>query len=153
MSHEQRGGSSGILPAVKSRRSLSWWHLAMGWPAPIIVALLVHKCSVDRATIEREVAIQAVITEKPPNAHGAFRYRFVVDDKGYTGLTSTFENHVGEKVRVYYDPLDPTRSEQLGFAHAWRRDIKTIWVVALVACVGVPLIVLLGRWLWAAHPK
>jgi hypothetical protein len=64
---------------------------------------------VDRGIADREETAIGIVTVHEPANHNRYGYNFPVAGKSYNGWESPkSELQIGQQVRVYYDPHDPT---------------------------------------------
>jgi len=96
----------------------SWWSL---WIVLPFVAISFHFCLRMRSDLEvarRQKSTIATITAHDPPNHDRYQYVFTVNGRSYSGWESPDEKrdfHIGEKLAVYYDPLDPSNSALMDF--------------------------------------
>jgi hypothetical protein len=96
----------------------SWWNLFIALPWALGAVVAVHGWTVNRAVAEREQTTVGTITAHDEANHNQYGYIFSVNGKSYMGLETPRkeELHIGQRVRVYYDPTDPTMNALTDFA-------------------------------------
>jgi hypothetical protein len=118
----------------------SWWNLLITLPWVIGLVFLLSSSVSDRAIAGREQTTSGVIRAHEPANHNRFGYDFSVNGKLYTGWQIPLrEFQIGQRVLVYYDPLDPTKSSLDGFEGATDRVLGP----ALFCAVGITAVVVL----------
>jgi hypothetical protein len=72
----------------------------------------------------REQETTCLITAHETSNHNQYRYSFTVLGRPYTGISQspTDSAVVGEQMKVYFDPDDPTTNSLEDFSLASRRD-------------------------------
>jgi len=90
----------------------SWWNLLVVLLWMIGTVLFVYEWNVDRGIATREQTTHGVITAHEPANHNRFGYLFSVNGKTFTGWESPGKDglNVGQRVLVYYDPLNPSKN-------------------------------------------
>jgi hypothetical protein len=123
----------------------SWWNLLVVLPFALCVIVSLYNCRADQITAAREqTAFGEIVSHDRPN-HNRFGYQFAVKGRMYTGwaIPST-DYEIGQKVLVYYDPLDPDKSQLDDFAENGYRIIGPASFCLLGIC-GVSLYIFLRR--------
>jgi hypothetical protein len=103
---------------IKAWGRPSWWHLLIALPWTIGLFFFLHSSATDRAIADRERTTYGIVRTNEPANHDRYGYDFVVNGKLYTGwqIPSREEFTIGQRVLVYYDPLDPTKSTLNSYA-------------------------------------
>jgi hypothetical protein len=123
----------------------SWWNLLVVLPFALFVVLSLYDFRADQITAAREqTAFGQIVSHDPPN-HNRFGYQFAVNGRMYTGwaIPST-DYQIVQKVLVYYDPLDPDKSQLDDFAENGYRLIGPASFCLFGVC-GVSLYIFLRR--------
>ena len=121
----------------------SWWSLLIALPWAIFVIFSLSGVRADQATASREQTIGGrIVSHDPPN-HNRYGYEFVVNGRVYTGwsIPVNGEFKIGQQVLVYYDPLDPAKSQLDDFAENGYRIIGPVFACLCgICCVSVFII-------------
>jgi len=101
--------------------------------------------------VRRGVASQGTITAVVPEMHGTVRYEYEVNGRAEQGQTqphppnpSVTSLKIGDSVRVYYDPANPTIST-LGEPGALLRN-ETVSLLALALLLSTAMVFTLRIW-------
>jgi Protein of unknown function (DUF3592) len=96
----------------------SWWNLLIVLPWLLGIALAMREWAVDRPISQREKTTQGTIAAHEPANHNRYGYSFSIDHRSYRGWESPGKQdlRIGQKVTVFYDPLDPSRNALTDFA-------------------------------------
>lgn len=96
----------------------SWWNLLVVLPWAAGGAWAIHDWAVDRTVAQREKITTGTITGHEPANHNRYAYGFSVNNESYTGWETPTkqEPHIGQRVTVFYDPVDPTKNALTDFA-------------------------------------
>jgi hypothetical protein len=95
----------------------SWWNLLVTVPWGIGLIFFLCSSVSDQAIAGREQTTYGIIRTHEPANHNRFGYEFSVNGKSYSGSDIPARGYeIGQRVPVYYDPLDPTMSSLDSFA-------------------------------------
>jgi hypothetical protein len=124
----------------------SWWNLLIVLPWVAVAILCFWGFGEDHRVAAREQTTQGVIDWHEPSNHDRYEYRFTIRGKRYTGWASptTAEFEMGQKVVVYYDPLDPNNSALVDFADAGDRELGPV-SFCVIGITAVVLLVFIRR--------
>jgi hypothetical protein len=139
-------GSSFDRRFEKTWGNPSWWNLVVVLPFVVLVTVCLYGLRADRTTAARErTAKGEIVSHDTPN-HDRFGYQFGVDGKLYTGwaIPTTTDYQIGQQVLVYYDPVDPNKSQLGDFSENGSR-IEGPVSFSLLAVFGVSLYIFLRR--------
>jgi hypothetical protein len=128
----------------------SWWNLLITLPWVIGLVFLLFSSASDQAIAGREQITYGIIRTHEPANHNRFGYEFSLSGRPFTGWqipTRDFE--IGQRVLVYYDPLDPTKSSLDSFAGATDRILGPA-IFCAVGTAAVVVIIFVRR---RAHAK
>jgi hypothetical protein len=114
-------------------------------PFALFVILSLYDFRADQITAAREqTAFGQIVSHDPPN-HNRFGYQFAVNGRMHTGWAIPGSDYqIGQKVLVYYDPLDPDRSQLEDFAENGYRILGPVSFCLLGIC-GVVVYICLRR--------
>ncbi len=96
----------------------SWWNLLIILPWAIGIVMFVGECLADLGSAKREMTASGVVTAHEPANHDRYGYIFSVNGKEFRGWQSPAKNEleIGEKVLIYYDPLNPNKNSLMEFS-------------------------------------
>jgi hypothetical protein len=100
-------------PASRVNRLPSWKYLFLAVPFFLGGSLMIHEFVGDLVTARRQRTTLGTIRTHEPSNHNRYGYQFSVDGRSLSGWDSPHDSEeyvIGERVKVYYDPLDPRRS-------------------------------------------
>ena len=120
----------------------SWWNLLIALPWALGAILAIHEWNVDRTVAKREQTKDGTITAHEPANHNQYRYSFSVNGRSYSGRESPRkeEPRIGQRVTVFYDPLDPTKNALTDFGDLEMESLGPVPMV-LVGIGGVALFI------------
>lgn len=119
----------------------SWWNLLIALPWIIGLVVLISSSVSGQAIASREQTTYGIIRNHEPENHNRFGYQFFVNGKSFTGWQIPMgEFTIGQRVLVYYDPLDPTKSSLDSFAGAIDRSLGPAFFCAVGATAVVVII-------------
>ena len=97
----------------------SWWNLWIAVPWIIGTLLLLHWWKVDRDLAGRARTAQGIVVSHEPANHNRYGYTFSVNGQTFRGWETPRKNEpkIGERVVVYYDPLNPNKNALTDFDH------------------------------------
>jgi hypothetical protein len=124
----------------------SWWNLVAVLPWALFVIFGLYGLREDQMTAARQkTTCGQIVSHDPPN-HNRFGYQFGVNGKMYAGwaIPATRDYQIGQQVLVYYDPLDPNKSQLADFAENGPRILGPVSFCLFGIC-GVALYILLRR--------
>jgi hypothetical protein len=86
-------------------------------PWIIGILFLVYWWKADREVAVREQTAQGIIVSHEPANHNRYGYTFSVNGKTFNGWETPRKNEpqIGDRVIVYYDPLDPNKNALTDF--------------------------------------
>jgi len=144
-------GSSFETRLKRSWGNPSWWNLLVVLPFALFVILALYDFRADQITAAREqTGFGQIVSHDAPN-HNRFGYEFAVNGRMYTGWAIPgIDYQIGQKVLVYYDPLNPDKSQLDDFADNEYRIIGPVSFCLFGIC-GVSLYIFLRR--RAIHSK
>lgn len=124
----------------------SWWNLLAALPWALFVIFSLYGFRADQITAAREKTTSGQIVFHDPPNHDRFGYQFGVNGRMYTGwaIPSTRDYKIGQQVLVYYDPLDPNKSQLGDFTENEYRILGPLSFCILGIC-GVALYILMRR--------
>jgi hypothetical protein len=144
--------SNGVFDEIASRTARdwdnpSWWNLLITVPWMVGLGLCVYGFVTDQAIASRELTTYAIVRSHEPADHNQYGYEFSVDGRVFTGSQSPItELEIGQRVLVYYDPLDPGKSSLESFTDATEQAVgPATFLSAGVAGVAI-FIFLRRRW-------
>ena len=133
--------------ARRWNRPLSWWNLAALAPVLFFLLLSVHSSwKVAQAAARQQTAIGIIDGHDPPN-HDRYSYTFTVHGNQWTGWASPNDKRnffLGQRIVIYFDPIDPSENSAYDFHEANPGGIVFIWLL-LTACVGFPFYIYFQR--------
>ena len=104
------------------------------------LVFLISSSVSDHAIASREQTTYRIMRTHEPENHNRFGYQFSVNGKSFTGWQIPMRDFTtGQRVLVYYDPLDPTKSSLDSFAGATGRILGP----ALFCTVGTTVVVVI----------
>ena len=124
----------------------SWWNLVVVLPFVVLVIVCLWGLRADRITAARErIANGQIVSHDPPN-HNRFGYQFGLSGKMYTGwaIPPTSDYQIGQQVLVYYDSINPNKSQLDDFAKNRDRIAGSVSFCVFGIC-GVSLYIFLRR--------
>ena len=123
----------------------SWRYLLITVPWVIGLLFSIYSSAIGNQIAGREqITIGWVRTHERAN-HNRYGYAFSVRGEPYTGWQiPTGEYQIGEQVRVYYDPLEPTTSSLNSFASS-RDDALGPGLLCAIGIISAVLILYLLR--------
>jgi hypothetical protein len=123
----------------------SWRNLFITLPWAIGLVFFLYSSASDHRVAGREqIAYGTIRTHEPAN-HNRFGYAFSVGGKSYTGWQIPISEYsIGQPVRVYYDPIDPTKSSLNSFSESSDRILGPSLFCAF-GIVAVVLVIYLMR--------
>jgi hypothetical protein len=82
----------------------------------------------DRVIAQRQQTTSGTILTHEPSNHNRYGYNFSVSDKPYSGwhIPEHDEPTIGQRVTVYYDPIDPNTSALDDFGELALRDLGPV---------------------------
>jgi hypothetical protein len=94
----------------------SWWALLVTVPWMIGVAFGIWGFVSGQKIAGRQQTTYGIVRAHEPANHNSYGYEFVVNGKVFTGWQiPKLDYEIGQGVRLYYDPLDPTRNSLYSF--------------------------------------
>jgi hypothetical protein len=94
----------------------SWWALIVTVPWLVGLLLGIGDFVTGQKIAGRQRTTYGIVRAHEPANHDRYGYEFVVNGKVFTGWQSPKADYdIGQGVRVYYDPLDPTRNSLSSF--------------------------------------
>lgn len=101
-------------------------------PWAIGIVFFLFSANADQAIAVREQIASGIVKTHEPSNHDRYGYQFTVNGRSYRGwqIPTKREFIIGEKVAVYYDPLDPAKSSLSSFAGAWDRILGPVLLMA-----------------------
>lgn len=142
-----------LIPRSRSPRFSwarpSWWHLLIVTPWALFVIGAVLVWIRDGPVVERQRMTGGVVTKHEPRSHcpDCCRYAFQVDGRSYAGWGAQKNGNcpeVGQAVRVYFDPVDPTVSSPTDFREIAASRLAPVPAM-LLGIAGVALFIVLRR--------
>ena len=101
---------------VKQWSPPSWSNLVITIPWVIGLVWFLYSGNVDRRIATREKTTQGTIRVHDAPNHNRYGYDYSVDGAGLHGWQIPDNDYqIGQMVRVYYDPLDPSTSSLYDF--------------------------------------
>ena len=124
----------------------SWWNLVVVLPWALFVIFGLYGLREDQITAARQKTTFGQIVSHDPSNHNRFGYQFGVNGKMYAGweIPATQDYQIGQQVLVYYDPLDPNKSQLADFADNRSRILGPVSFCLFGIC-AVALYILLRR--------
>jgi hypothetical protein len=127
----------------------SWWHLLIVTPWALFAVGSILVRVRDRSVVERQRMTGGVVTKHEPRSHcpDCCRYAFQVEGRSYGGWGAQKNGkcpEVGEAVRVYFDPVDPTVSSPTDFREIAARRLAPVPAM-LLGIAGVALFIVVRR--------
>jgi len=129
------------------KKRVPWWSLFIVTPWMIGAALGIYGSHRDRVIAHRQQTTSGTILTHEPGNHNRYGYNFSVSDKPYSGWYTPehSEPTIGQRVTVYYDPIDPNTSALDDFGELALRDLGP--VPAEIGGSLLVIIVIVGiRW-------
>ena len=126
-------------------------YLALLIPWLLGAIFFVSSAQEDSEIASRQQRANGVIVAHQPSNHNRYLFRFQVGGQDYIGSETPLarEPKIGDRVIVYYDPLNPTRNGMTDFSVRSLRErgpaIAIIFLSALFALGVVVLGRLIGR--------
>jgi hypothetical protein len=118
----------------------SWRNLLITVPWVIGLIFFLYSAASDQAIAGREQTTYGIIRTHEPANHNRFGYDFSINGKLYTGWQiPAHEFEIGQRVLVYYDPLDPTTSSLNSFARIADQSLGP----AIFCAVGITAVVVI----------
>ena len=138
--------------AGSRKRLLPWWSLFIVTPWLIGAALGIYDWHRDRVIAQRQQTTLGTILTHEPGNHNRYGYNFSVSDKPYSGWYSPGNNEptIGQRVTVYYDPIDPNTSALDDFGELALRELGP--VPAEIGGSVFVIVVIVGIW-WQSNKK
>lgn len=144
---DSRGGPA---PDTKGRilgwDNPSWWSLLATTPWAIgLLFILLSPRPYEKAEYRQQIT-HGIVRTHVPEDHNRCGYEFMVAGKTYSGQ-GTLQNgecQIGERVLVYYDPLDPTVNSRINFFDANNEGAGLPYMLAF-AIAGFALFIFLQR--------
>jgi hypothetical protein len=101
---------------------------------------------------QRQQTTSGTILTHEPSNHNRYGYNFSVSDKPYSGwhVPERDEPTIGQRVTVYYDPIDPNASALDDFGELALRDLRP--VPAEIGGSALVIMVIVGI-RWQNHKK
>jgi hypothetical protein len=131
----------------------SWWNLLIALPWIIGLVFLISSSVSDQAIASREQTTYGIIRTHEPENHNRFGYQFSVNGKPFTGWQIPMRDFtIGQRVLVYYDPLDPTKSSLDSFAGTTDRILGPAFFCA-VGTTAVVVIIFVRRRAYAKRQR
>ena len=117
---------------------------------PLILGIFfsVYGWKADLAIAARQKTATATIDAHNPPNHDRYEYVFEIGGQSYTGWQSpTGDQHffIGQRLTVYYDPLDPTENSLTDFQDAGLQSLGPVPMMLLLICAAGFTIVMLRR--------
>ena len=105
-----------------------------------------------RVIAQRQQTTSGTIVTHEPANHNRYGYNFSVSDKPYSGWYSPGHNEptIGQRVTVYYDPIDPNTSALDDFGELALQDLGP--VPAEIGGSVLVIMVIVGIW-WQSYKK
>ncbi len=123
----------------------SWRNLLITVPWVIGLIFFLYSSVSDQAIAGREHTTYGIIRAHEPANHNRFAYEFSVNGKPYTGWEiPAREYEIGQRVLVYYDPLDPTTSSLDSFVRAADQNLGPVFFCA-AGTIAVLVIIIVRR--------
>ena len=124
----------------------SWWSLLIVAPWMIGAALQIYQWRVDRAIAQRQQTTWGTVLTHEPHNHNRYGYTFSVNAISYSGWHSpeNEEPTVGQRVTVYYDPVDPNSSALDDFGELASRVLGPV-PLEIGGSVVIALIIVVRR--------
>lgn len=121
---------------VQSRLSWqnpSWLHLLIALPWMIGIIWCLYGWRADAAISTRQQTIEGMITAHEPANHDRYGFTFSTGGRTYRGweIPQKTEYTIGERVTVYYDPTDPSRSALTPFDELSLRAFGPVPLLAI----------------------
>ena len=133
--------------ASQGRRPTSWWNLLILWPFLAMLLWGVHDSRKDFDIAKRQTATVANVSSHDPHNHDRYGYLFNLNGSQYTGWAYPHDKvdySLGQRIVVYYDPIEPTRNLAESFATAGYRDL-IFAPFCLMIIAGLPLFIFFQR--------
>lgn len=118
----------------------SWWNMLVVLPFVVGIVFSLYGWRADRVAAAREQTAHGQIVSHQPYEHDRFGYTYSVNGRAYSGWAypSSHDYAVGQRVMVYYDPVDPRMSSLNDFADdAWAAFRPVPLFVSIVIVVAV----------------
>lgn len=114
-------------------------------PMTIGIVFATYTARGNWAIAKRQQTSYGIITARQPN-HDRYQYTFLANGKPYTGweIPSKNEFELGQRVLVYYDPINPAQNALTNFAVFGDRNLIPIPVFLILTAV-VAIIIVLNR--------
>jgi hypothetical protein len=98
----------------------SWRNLLVVVPWAVGLIWCIYGFKEDRDIARRQQTTYGIVTKNEPSNHNRYGYEFSVDGKPRTGwqIPSRVEFQIGQRVLVFYDPLDPRTSSLYDFTES-----------------------------------
>jgi hypothetical protein len=134
------------------KKRLPWLSLLIVTPWMIGAALGIYGWHRDRVIAQRQQTTSGTILTHEPGNHDRYGYNFSVSDKPYSGWYTPENNEptIGQRVTVYYDPIDPNTSALDDFGELALRDLRA--VPALIGGSALVIMIIVGIW-WQRYKK
>jgi hypothetical protein len=128
------------------KKLLPLWSLFIVTPWMIGAALGIYGWHRDRAIAQRQQTTLGTILTHEPGNHNRYGYNFSLNDKPYGGWYSgSNEPTIGQRVTVYYDPIDPNANALDDFGELALRDLGPV-PAEIAGSVLVIMIIIGIRW-------
>lgn len=128
-------------------RPPSWWNLLILLPVLAMLAWGITSATTSSRIAERQRIVNGTIDSHDPSNHDRYGYKFLVDGKQYTGWaypSSNIDYSVGERISVFYDPINPTQNMPSSFGVLTSGDLM-FFPFCLLILGGLPLFIFLRR--------
>ena len=124
----------------------SWKALLITFPWVIGLVFFSYSSVLQRAVAGREHTTPGVIRTHDPANHNSFGYEFSVNGKLYAGSQiPSGEYEIGQRVLVYYDPLNPKTSSLDSFSRAADQSLGPVFLCSILTATTVVIIFVLRR--------
>ena len=124
-------------PSFDSWANPTWGNLLITLPWEICILAAVFGWSADHTIAKRERTTNGVIAAHQASRSGRYQYTFSVNGQRLEGSSGADDRHnVGEEVTVFYDPIDPDKSDLRDYQDLALRNFALV-PFALTAIAGI----------------
>ncbi len=125
----------------------SWFNLLVTLPWAIGVGFLLYSSKADRVIAARQLTQYGLVTLHDPGNHDRYDYQFSVNGRSYAGSETPVKTEFrsGQRVRVYYDPMDPSINALTDFNEIGKRVLDPVPLL-MVGILAVAIIIFIRRY-------